>query len=399
VLHGLLVFAPLSLLTPAASRAADVATWVFVGTHGASPPGAPAAPAASAASAAPAPGGEKHGIYTMHLDPMSGQLTSPQLAIELQRSTWVVSHPKLPVIYAVAAGSGSQVNSDLYALRFDSATGGLAILNKVDSGGRDATALALDASSATLFAAHYGSGSLSAVPILPDGALGAVASAQTESGSGPHPRQKSAHAHDVAVAPGGHAALVTDLGADRVFIYHFDPATRALSPAKYASETVPAGSGPRHLAFVPGGKVVLVNTELSAELRSYRWESTAEKLTPEQTIDAFPQGGAGERSGGELTVSKDGRYAYISLRGDQDSIVVYAVNAARGTLTEIERIPSQGKTPWSFGIDPSGHWMLITNEGSSSVAVLKVDPATGLLSTTGISVAVPKPVTVSFYAR
>jgi 6-phosphogluconolactonase len=273
------------------------------------------------------------------------------------------------------------------------------MMNKVDSGGRDATALDLDGHTQTLFAAHYGSGGISAVPIQSNAELGPVASIQTETGSGPRPRQKSAHAHDVAIAPKHNCALVTDLGADRIFIYHFDPTARSLSPTGHAAEEVPAGSGPRHLVFHPSGKFVFVNTEFTAELRSYRWDGSAGKLTPVQVIQAYPADQTGEKSGGELVLSKNGRFAYISLRGDQDSIVVYAIDTRQGTLTEIQRIASGGRLPWSFGIDPSGHWMLITNEGSNSVVVLKVDPSTGRLSVTGESATVPKPVTVAFYAK
>jgi 6-phosphogluconolactonase len=303
----------------------------------------------------------------------------------------------MPAIYSVAAGTDSQANSDLYSFKIDPKSGHLQMMNKVDSGGRDATALDLDVPTQTLFAAHYASGSLSAVPIQSNAELGPVAATQTETGSGPSPRQKSAHAHGVAIAPGHNYALVTDLGADRVFIYRFDPTTRSLSPAANAAQEVAAGSGPRHLVFHPNGKFVFIDTELTAELRSYRWDGKAGRLTPVQVIQAYPAGQSGEKSAAELAVSKDGRFAYLSLRGDQDSIVVYAIDTRRGTLTEIQRISSQGRVPWSFGIDPSGRWMLVTNEGSNSVVVLKVDSSTGRLSVTGESATVPKPVTVTFY--
>lgn len=44
----------------------------------------------------------------------------------------------------------------------------------------------------------------------------------------------------------------------------------------------------------------------------------------------------------------------------------------------------------------SGRWMLVANEASSSVTVFGIDPATGRLTASAETLAVPKPVSVSF---
>jgi 6-phosphogluconolactonase len=62
----------------------------------------------------------------------------------------------------------------------------------------------------------------------------------------------------------------------------------------------------------------------------------------------------------------------------------------------MQRVSSQGKGPWGFGLDPSGHWMLVTNQASESIAVLTVDPKTGKLGATSESLSLPKPVSVTF---
>jgi 6-phosphogluconolactonase len=153
--------------------------------------------------------------------------------------------------------------------------------------------------------------------------------------------------------------------------------------------------------FHPNGHFLYVNTELSAELRAYSWDAKDGRLQLVQALSPYPAGYSGkeEKSSGEIAMSRDGRFLYVSLRGDQDSIVAYAVDKKAGTLKEIQRVSSQGKMPWSFGIDPTGRWMLVTNEASSSVTVFSVDRATGKLSATGESLSIPKPVTVAFYPR
>jgi 6-phosphogluconolactonase len=381
----LTALALVSVLAALAAHAAERGEYVYVGAAATGGPATADAPA------------DPLGIYVMNLDAKSGKLSMPTLTLPLQRATAFAVHPGLPILYSVASGSGPQSNSELYSLRSDPANGQLVVINHVDSGGRDATALALDAASGTLFAAHYGTGSLSAVTVNANGTLGALASSQTNTGTGPSPRQKSAHAHDVVVAPGGKYALVSDLGADRIFVYAFDAGTRTLSAG--VGTTVPAGSGPRHLVFSRDGKYVLVNTELTAELRSYRWDSKTGRLTAVQDLQAYPAGKSGDKSSSELALSPDGRFAYLALRGDQDSLIVYAFNTHKGTLREIQRVSSGGKTPWSIGIDSTGRWMLVCNQSSNAVVEMKIDHASGKLSATGNSVTIPHPADAAFLAH
>jgi 6-phosphogluconolactonase len=341
------------------------------------------------------------GIYAARFDTETGHLSPLGLEVELERATWLVTHPSLPVIYTVAdSGGGMSTESNIHSFAVDRASGKLTQINKVSAGGLDATYLDIDAASKTLFVANYGSGNVTALPLQPDGSLDKVASSQKDYGTGPNPRQQMPEAHGVAADPSRRYVLVADLGADRIFVYHFDGTTRVLTPAQVPFESTPSGSGPRHLTFHPNGKFLYLDTELSAELRAYRWDANQGRLHFVQALSAYPAGYSGEkRSAGEIAVSGDGKFLYVSLRGDQDSIVGYAVNKQAGTLKEIQRISSQGKTPWSFGMDPTGHWMLVTNEVSNSVTVFSIDPATGMLSATNESLSIPNPVTVAFYSN
>jgi 6-phosphogluconolactonase len=249
-----------------------------------------------------------------------------------------------------------------------------------------------------MFVAHFGSGDVTALPVRADGSLQDVVSSQRQYGTGPHRRQSSPHAHGVAIAPSRRFVFATDLGADRIFVYRFDRATRSLSPAQPPLESISPGSGPRHVLFDRQGKFLYLNSELTAELRVYRWDERKERLQLVQSLSAYPEGYSGEqKSSSEIAMSRDGRFLYVSLRGDQDSIVVYAVHKRSGSLREMQRISANGKSPWSLAIDPTGRWMVVTNEASNSVSLLGVDPATGLLRATGESVSIPKPVTVAFY--
>jgi 6-phosphogluconolactonase len=366
---------------------------VYVGTHGIGGGGPPAAigdPRNSSAT---------QGIYAARLNTKTGQLTSLGSPIELRRATWLVTHPTLSIIYSVAETAGGMAaNSEIHGFVIDPASGALKEINKVDAGGRDSTHLDIDPVSKTLFVANHGSGSVTALPLHADGSLGTVVSDQKTSGTGPHRRQKSPAAHGVAIDPTHRYLLVADFGADRIFVYHFEGIGRTLTPASTPFVAVPPGSGPRHLLFHPNGRTLYLNNELSGELRSFQWDATAGILMPLQSLSPYPANYSGEKSASEIAISEDGRILYTSWRGDQDNIIVYSIDKQSNNLTELQKISAQGKAPWSFGIDRTGRWMLVTNEGSNSVAVLKIK-ADGTIAPTNQSLSVPSPVTVAFYLR
>jgi 6-phosphogluconolactonase len=362
---------------------------VYIGTHG---------------SGKPQPGQDTsspQGIYAARLDLKTGQLSPLGIQAELERATWLVANPRLPAIYTVAdSGGGVSAESNIHSFAVDPSSGKLSPINKVSAGGIDATHLDIDAASKTLFVASFSSGTLTALPLKPDGSLGPVVSTQKEYGTGPQPRQNKPVTHGVAAAPSHRYVLTADFGADRIFVYHFDGATRTLTPADPPYESTPSGSGPRHLLFDPKGHFLYLDTELSAQILGYRWDEKQGRLHLVQTVSPYPADYSGkDKSAAEIAISANGRFLYVSLRGDQDSIVAYAINQRSGMLEQIQRIASQGKSPWSFSIDPTGRWMLVTNEASNSVAVFSIDRATGLLTATSEALSVPKPVTVAFYSR
>ncbi|HAR00519.1 MAG TPA: 6-phosphogluconolactonase, partial [Verrucomicrobiales bacterium] len=78
------------------------------------------------------------------------------------------------------------------------------------------------------------------------------------------------------------------------------------------------------------------------------------------------------------------------------SIVVYQVDKESGRLSYVENESTQGETPRSFGIDPSGKFLLAANQSSSSIVVFEIDSVTGALNATGTHIDVPTPVSVVF---
>ena len=333
-------------------------------------------------------------LQALRLDACAGKLSDLGTVAQLAKPRWAVPNPRLPILYVANDVAGKDGSVIAYGVNRDS--GALAKLGEADAGGIGTTHLVLDAPSSTLVAAHFFSGAATTLALNADGSLGALASTVKETGSGPNKRQTKAHAHGIALDPTGQWALVSDLGADRVFVYGFDRATRALAPddaqAPRAFAVAP-GSGPHHSAFSPDGRFVYVLDELSADVQVLRWDAAAARLAPVQSLAISSADYKGARSGAEVLVSRDGRFVYVEDRGE-GTVVAYTRDAATGQLALLQRVATGGDKPWAMAVDPSGRWMLVAN--AAKVSLFRIDAAAGTLSDTGQAVDSATPLSIAF---
>jgi 6-phosphogluconolactonase len=238
--------------------------------------------------------------------------------------------------------------------------------------------------------ANYGGGTVAVLPIGEDGRLKPASSVRVHEGSGPTKgRQEKPHAHGIYLDAAERFAFSPDLGADRVFVYRFDAAKGTLEP--HGAAPLDPGAGPRHLAFHPSGRYLYTINELLSTVSAFAYDAAKGALAPLQTVSALPPGFSGTSWTAEVEVSRDGRFVYGSNRGD-DSLAVFAVDAATGRLTPAGHAPVGGKNPRHFTIDPSGRFILAGHQGSGTIAVLRLDPATGLPALTAATVKLDKPV-------
>jgi 6-phosphogluconolactonase len=335
-------------------------------------------------------------MHALRFDASAGTLTKIGPVADVPKPRWAVAHPQLPMLYAATDGNGK--DGSVVAFSVNRETGALTKVSEVAAGGAGTTHLWLDAPSMTLFAANFGGGTTSSFAVDRDGSLGALVSTIKSIGSGPHRRQTSPHAHGAEVDPSGHYVLVSDLGADRVFVYGFDRATHVLFPdntTQPRSFAVPAGSGPHHTAFGLGGRFVYLLNELTADITTLRWDAAQGRLSLVQSLPISSPEFQGAKSGSEVVVSPDGRFVYVSNRGE-NMLVVYRVNPDSGALSQIQRTSSGGEVPWSMAIHSSGKWLVVANQRSNKVNLFRIDPASGMVSDTGQSVDSPTPVSVTF---
>ncbi len=339
------------------------------------------------------PGGE--GIYTATFNPATGELTPPTLAAATPDPTFLALSPNAPArLYAVNELGGGKPGTVTAFTRND-ATGALTALNTVPAGGKGPCHVATEHTGRAVFVANYPGGSISSYTVTSEGLSSPVATIQY-TGSGPKPEQASPHAHCVDVSPDNRFLVVSDLGTDRLLTYHLDPASAELIPAATPLVTVTPGSGPRHTLFHPNGKWLYSLNELSSTVDLFEWTAATGSLTFKATASTLPEEARGKKnSTAELAFSPDGRFLYVSNRF-HDSIAVFSVDHDHGTLASIQDIPCGGKVPRSFTLNPSGSWLLVANQDTANIAIFARNAQTGILTPTGRSYAVNRPVCLLF---
>ena len=238
--------------------------------------------------------------------------------------------------------------------------------------GADPCHAALSPDRRTLAVANYSSGSVTLWQLdrntgLPVGEAQKVA----HQGSGPNQRrQAEPHAHWVGFAPGGRLLHAVDLGADAVFAHRIDPATGRVTDSSIAYRAAP-GSGPRHLAWHPRLPVAYLFAELANTVTVLRANRDG-SFTGGKTLSTLPAGFEGASSGAHIAVNRAGTRLYLSNRG-HDSIAVFSIERDGG-LTLIQHVSCGGHWPRLFLLREDRSELLVANERSGNVAVLRVQP-------------------------
>ena len=341
------------------------------------------------------------GIYAYRFQGATGALTpagTAGLAAETENPSFLAVHPNQRFLYAVNEVSryNGRPAGSVSAFSIDTANGRLTLLNRVTSRGADPCHLSIDRSGQWLFVANYSGGSVAAFPLHDDGTVGESSAFFQHAGASiDKKRQEGPHAHDVVVSPDNKFVLAADLGLDRILSYRLDTAAGGLAAAEPRPAAIKPGSGPRHLAFRPDGKFVYVLNEMVPGVAAFRYDAGRGTLAELQTLSTLPEGPIGENSGAEIAVHPSSKFLYASNRG-HDSIAIFRIDAAKGTLTSVNRVSTLGKTPRSFAIDPSGRFLVAANQNSSTLVTFRIDQETGGLTPTGTTVQVPSPVSVVF---
>jgi 6-phosphogluconolactonase len=344
------------------------------------------------------PGGTGHGrgIYLFGMDPATGVLTERALFPNDANPSWLDLNPSRTHLYSsneIANFQGKNSGS-ISAYSIDRSNGHLTHLNTVSSEGAVPAFVSVHPSGRYLLVANYGSGTVAAIAIRPNGELGAATSVQQDHGplNAKHPTSAapgnfatSGHdaprAHMIQSDPSGRFVLSPDLGLDRIMIWKFDLKNGKLTPNDPPFASLPLGDGPRHFAFHPNGHWVYSLQEEGSTVTFFQYDGNTGTLSPQQTVSTLPKEFAGTNMCSEIRVTSDGRFVYAANRL-HDSIAAFAIGRD-GRLTYLGESWTRGDTPRSITLDPTGNFLFSLNQLGDAITTFRINRRTGRLDFTG----------------
>ena len=353
--------------------------------------------------------GQSQGIYRLDFDSVRGQLEAkPLQVVKSENPSWLTLSKDLRYLFVVNENGPGQADpvGRVSSYAIDPKTHALSLINQVQSLGNEPTHSSLSQDASHLFVSNYSvaedpGGTLAVLPLGAAGQLRPVVQMSSHPASRINPeRQMSAHVHSTVSSPDGRFVFSNDLGADRVFVYRFDPKANPelpLVPADPAFVQLPAGSGPRHLLFSADGKHAWLTMEMSAQVAVFDYRDG--RLEQTQSVDLAAGQPVSDKAAAALHASADGRFLYVSNRGTANQMLVFAIDPATGHLKELQRRSVEGDHPREFSLDPSGRFLLIANQKSNQIVVIERDAKSGLLGKTVQKLPMDAPSDLKFLVR
>lgn len=325
------------------------------------------------------------GIYTYTFN-SSGKPEETGFAA-LRNSGYLTLSPDRKTLYATCAYDGSSDGVAAFRVASDGTL--VNLLGDIrPTGGKSSCHVCTSLDGKFVYVANYSSGSVTELPVNPDGSLGARTSVSRHHGSGPfEKRQLSAHAHQCYATPDGKYIAVVDLGCDSIFCYPYSMNSGINKDAAIENKITPAGSGPRHIVFDKSGKRAYLLNELANTLFTMRYSNGKFEII--DRTSTLPRGVECATKAAAVRLSKDGKYLIATNRGF-DSVIRYDLSEPdRPQGVELQLVG--GVSPRDAEYLGDGKYFAVNNEFSDSTRFFDCNPATGRLSPNGYELITPRP--------
>ena len=332
---------------------------------------------------------ESKGIYVYNFDTSTGEFSFKNVSENSVNPSYLTVSKDNKYLYSVnESGPESTVSSFSYV----PSSGKIDLINKQSSRGDDPCYIIND--DKNVIVANYSGGNISVFQKNSDGSLSEAKQVVQHYGKGKDVnRQQGPHVHMVQFSPDQKFVLSNDLGLDKVYSYAYNPDSTKETLKVCDSISVKSGSGPRHLTFSNDGKFVYLLQELDGSLTTFKYSKGKLKKIGENSILA--KGFKGTFSSADIHISPDGKFLYVSNRGEANDISIFEIGE-NGKLKAKGQTSTLGKGPRNFVIDPTGNYLLVGHQYTNNVVVFKRDQLTGELTDTGKRIELCSPVCLVF---
>lgn len=296
---------------------------------------------------------------------------------------WSPDHKNL---YAVNEGNGG---GKVLSFAIDTATGKLTKSGEGSMGeAGSACHVSVHPSGKWIFTASYGSGHVTVMPVKADGSVGDAVDVQ----------MAGKNAHQTVPNKDGSLLFVPTLGIDQVQVYRVDAQKGKLT--QLTSIPLAKKAGPRHCALSADEKFLYVINEYGDSITTFRDDGKV-GFKDLGTVSTLPADFPGDKNScAHIVIAPDGKTIYGSNRG-HNSLAIFRVSEDGAKLTPAGHETAGGEinVPRNFSLTPDGALALVASQKGDVVSVLKVDPATGLLTKVGSQKVGPGPSFVGVMPR
>lgn len=311
--------------------------------------------------------GEVKGIKSLRRNPETGALEDNGIYAEHLLGQSIITISGDTLVAVCELGKGGKVVS--YKIKEQ---GTLELKDVLEFGSAKLSYCIFAPNGKYVFVSSMGDGTVKMIRVDSDAKLTLTDEFQL-TGHSVTPRQAQAKVHSVMISPDGSLLGAANLGADELDLFRVDYEKEILRLA--CAKPVDWGKEPRHMAFHPSGKYLYLLTEGGNRIYDYQIteDNKLQELAIYSTLDPdMPASGAAA----DIVVSKDGRFVYSTNRG-QSNIAVWKILPS-GLLDSVAFVPCGGKGPRGLVISPDGKELLSANNDDGTVAVMPLDPDTGI---------------------
>ena len=274
----------------------------------------------------------------------------------------------------------------------DSVSGRPQPLHVLDTGLEDPAYIATDLEGRHLILPFYRSGCVATFPLDADGAARSPASCVVST---------ARHAHGVAIDPTNRHVFIPhaggtwpgELGPPGDAIYQFSlsddgqltphsssPVLQVAGGDRTAARPLGPEVGPRHLLFRPDFHFAYSSNEQDNSASCYRYDASNGTLTVLQTVSSHPDDFSEHEhhcAAARLVMHPSGRWLVVANRG-HNSLAVFKIDHASGQLARIG-CTAVDATPRACHFDPTGRWLYSAGEEADTITCLRFDTETGAL--------------------